>query len=58
MGGRKGHYMHSNMLESQLATLEQPVYALRLSITNTPAELASQLLAALAKNRPSAPKSR
>jgi gluconokinase len=47
MGGRKGHYMHSNMLDSQLATLEPPVYALHLSITNTPAELVNQILDAL-----------
>ncbi|MGY3088524.1 gluconokinase [Hymenobacter sp. UYAg731] len=47
IGGRKGHYMHSNMLDSQLATLERPAYALRLSITNTPAELVSQILDAL-----------
>lgn len=47
MGGRKGHYMHQNMLDSQLATLERPAYALRLSITNTPAELVSQILDAL-----------
>jgi carbohydrate kinase (thermoresistant glucokinase family) len=47
MGKRKGHYMHSNMLDSQIATLERPAYALRLSITNTPEELVSQILDAL-----------
>ncbi|GAB3878248.1 gluconokinase [Hymenobacter segetis] len=47
MSGRKGHYMHSNMLDSQLATLERPEYALRLSITHTPEELVSQILDAL-----------
>jgi carbohydrate kinase (thermoresistant glucokinase family) len=47
MGGRKGHYMHSDMLDSQLATLERPAYALHLSITNTPAELVGQVLDAL-----------
>ena len=50
IGGRKGHYMHSNMLDSQLATLERPVYALRLSITNTPAQLVEQITAALEKD--------
>jgi gluconokinase len=47
IGGRKGHYMHSNMLDSQLATLERPAYALRLSITHTPAELVGEILGAL-----------
>ena len=47
MGTRKGHYMHSNMLDSQLATLERPAYALRLPITNTPEELVAQILDAL-----------
>ena len=47
MGKRKGHYMHSNMLDSQLATLERPEYALRLSIENKPEELVRQIMAAL-----------
>ena len=47
MGGRKGHYMHQNMLDSQLATLERPAYALQLSIKNTPEELVEQIVAAL-----------
>lgn len=47
MGGRQGHYMHANMLDSQLATLERPTYALHLTITSTPAELVSQILDAL-----------
>lgn len=50
MGKRKGHYMHSNMLDSQLATLERPAYALRLSIEHTPEELVAEVLAALAQN--------
>ena len=44
MGGRKGHYMHTNMLASQLATLERPAYALTLSITATPGELVQQIV--------------
>lgn len=50
ISGRKGHYMHSNMLDSQLATLEKPAYALRLSIEHTPEELVAEIVAALAKN--------
>ena len=46
MGSRKGHYMHADMLASQLATLERPAYALTLSITATPAELVQQIVAA------------
>lgn len=46
MGGRKGHYMHPEMLDSQLTTLERPAYALQLSITATPEELVEQIVAA------------
>ena len=46
MGSRKGHYMHADMLASQLATLERPAYALTLSITATPDELVHQVVAA------------
>ena len=46
MGGRKGHYMHPEMLDSQLATLERPAYALKLSITATPEELVQEIVAA------------
>ncbi len=47
MGGREGHYMHQNMLDSQLATLERPAYALRLSIEDSVEELVNQILDAL-----------
>ena len=50
INGRKGHYMHSNMLDSQLATLEKPAYALRLSIKHTPEALVAEIVEALAKN--------
>ncbi|MDQ2794224.1 MAG: gluconokinase [Bacteroidota bacterium] len=46
MGGRKGHYMHANMLASQLAILERPAYALTLAITATPEALVQQIVAA------------
>ncbi|MET4074175.1 gluconokinase [Hymenobacter sp. UYCo722] len=50
MGSRQGHYMHANMLASQLATLERPAYALRLSITATPEELVQQIVTAKAQD--------
>ena len=50
MDGRQGHYMHANMLDSQLATLERPAYALRLSITATPGELVQQIVDAKEQN--------
>ncbi|WP_201977728.1 gluconokinase [Hymenobacter rubidus] len=50
MGTRQGHFMHSNMLDSQLATLEKPAYALHLSITNTPSQLVEQIVTALQQN--------
>ena len=46
MGSRQGHYMHPDMLDSQLATLERPAYALRLPITATPEELVQQIVTA------------
>ena len=50
MGTRQGHYMHANMLDSQLATLERPAYALRLLITAAPEELVAEVTNALSKN--------
>ena len=47
---RQGHYMHAAMLDSQLATLEKPAYALPLSIADEPAEQVRQVLAALQAN--------
>lgn len=44
IGGRKGHYMGANMLDSQLAALEKPTYGLRLSIEATPEELVNQII--------------
>ena len=44
LSGRQGHYMHPDMLASQLATLERPAYALQLSITATPEALVQQII--------------
>jgi len=51
MGSRQGHYMHPDMLASQLATLERPAYALRLSITATPEELVQQIVTTKAEDK-------
>ena len=50
MAGRTGHYMHADMLASQLATLERPAYALTLSITAPPAALVQQVVDAQTQN--------
>jgi gluconokinase len=44
---RHGHYMTENMLASQLATLEEPQRAIVVNGDNTPAEIASEILARL-----------
>ncbi|MGH9415990.1 MAG: gluconokinase [Terriglobales bacterium] len=44
---RHGHYMHVNMLASQLADLEPPRDAIAVDITPPPEEIVEQVLAAL-----------
>lgn len=44
MAGRQGHFMHPAMLDSQLATLERPAYALLLSIAAPPEALVEQIM--------------
>lgn len=48
LSARKGHYMAPELLASQLATLEEPdeSEAIRFSITLTPEEIVSAILAA------------
>ncbi|MCW5890347.1 MAG: AAA family ATPase [bacterium] len=45
---RRGHYMHADLLPSQLATLEEPGDAITLDGTRPPDELAAAIRAALA----------
>ena len=45
--GRQGHYMKSNMLDSQLADLERPTYGLRLDVKDTPEQLVAQIVTGL-----------
>ncbi len=44
MLARKNHYMKADMLESQFATWEEPLYGLKLNILHTPEEMLSQAL--------------
>lgn len=41
---RKGHYMPASLLESQFATLERPVDAVRVSIDQTPEAIAAEIV--------------
>jgi gluconate kinase len=41
---RKGHYMKAGLLESQFATLEEPVDALAFDIDGTPDSIADSVL--------------
>src|SRR5579885_1223536 len=43
LGGRHGHFMKPEMLDSQLATLEEPRHALTVDINQTPAEIAAKI---------------
>lgn len=52
MASRQGHFMPSGLLDSQLATLEDPLGdggkpALRLDVSQTPAELCLQIVQAI-----------
>ena len=43
IAGRKGHFMSASMLDSQLASLEPPVNALKLDVVQTPPELVARI---------------
>lgn len=44
MNARKGHFMPPGLLDSQLATLEEPRRALRVSIDQTPEAIVQEIL--------------
>jgi gluconokinase len=48
ISGRQGHFMKPAMLDSQLATLEEPVNAVVVDIGPTPAEIIAEVRRALA----------
>jgi gluconokinase len=47
MASRQGHYMKPQMLESQLATLEEPENAVVVDVSGTPAEIGREIRAQL-----------
>ena len=49
MLARKNHYMKAGMLDSQIATWEDPAYGLHLSIRQSPEEMISQAISFLGK---------
>ena len=48
ISSRQGHFMKASMLDSQLATLEEPASALVVDIGPSPAEIVAQVRSALA----------
>jgi gluconokinase len=49
LAGRRGHYMPPSLLDSQLATLEEPKDALVVGIEGQPEEIVAQILTALGR---------
>jgi gluconokinase len=47
LAARTGHFMNPNLLDSQLAILEIPQNAIRISVEHSPEEAVEQILAAL-----------
>lgn len=52
LNARKGHYMNPALLDSQFATLEEPVDALAVDISGTPEEIVANILAKLGDTAP------
>ena len=44
---RRGHYMPASLLDSQLATLEEPTDAITVSVEGTPDAIVAEIVAAL-----------
>jgi len=44
---RERHYMKSNLLQSQLDTLEEPNYGIHVAIENTPEQIISKIISKL-----------
>ena len=49
LAGRRGHYMPASLLESQLATLEEPTDAITVSIDAPPDAIVAEIMKALGK---------
>jgi len=54
MERRQGSFMHANMLDSQLDTLEVPTYGLHLDVANSPQQLVDQIKDWLPTDQPRA----
>ncbi|MGH6920830.1 MAG: gluconokinase, partial [Geminicoccaceae bacterium] len=48
LAGRRGHYMPAALLDSQLATLEEPTDAITVGIEGTPDQIVAKIQQALA----------
>jgi len=49
LAGRRGHYMPTTLLDSQLAALEEPQGAIVVAIDRPPAEIVASILTALGR---------
>jgi len=49
LAARRGHYMPASLLDSQIATLEEPRDAITVDVSGTPAEIAAAIAAALGR---------
>ena len=46
--GRRGHYMPATLLDSQLATLEEPEDAITVDVEGTPDQIVAEIVQKLA----------
>ena len=49
LAARRGHYMPASLLDSQLSTLEEPLDAITVDVSGTPAEIAGAIVSALGR---------
>jgi carbohydrate kinase (thermoresistant glucokinase family) len=47
MAARKGHFMPTGLLDSQFATLEEPVDAIIVDVGGTPEEIVAEIVRSL-----------
>lgn len=51
LAGRRGHFMPASLLESQLATLEEPADAIAVEVSGDPAEIVERIVEELCRLR-------
>jgi gluconokinase len=49
LAARRGHYMPASLLDSQLAALEEPLDAITVDVSGTPAEIVAAIMSALGR---------